>query len=168
MEGPIFIRRRKSFRYPLVKPLMTMTNQEPVRIPGLPGYLLTPDDFIYNLKAKRKMTRRWTSTGWTTRVTGPDRVVRTIHHSKVLDMPLLAPTVAVETLSLKEIPDHPNYFISPTGAVYKVTRRRVTRVAEQTRGVQSYVNVVAYDGIRRIKNVRTLLRETFGEDPTED
>ncbi len=146
---------------------MTIQN-EPIRIPRLPGYLLTPDDFIYNLKSKRKMARRWTSTGWTTRVTGPDRVVHTIHHSKVLDMPLMPPTVAVETFSLKEIPDHPNYFISPTGAVYKVTRRRVAQVAEQTRGVQSYVNVVAYDGIRRIKNVRSLLKETFGEDLTED
>jgi hypothetical protein len=132
-------------------------------VSGFPNYVITEDDFIYSLKAKRKMARRWTSSGWTSRLTGPDGTVVTVRHKEALERPLPSLTESISVLGIREIPYFPRYYVGETGTVYKSYKGdRIGRVAEQTRGVQSYVNLVGADGVRRIKNVSTLVSLAFG------
>ena len=142
------------------------------QIPGFPNHFLTPDSFIFSLRSGRKLARRWTKKGWTSRV--PDRhgVVRILYHDSlpVADAPDIS--VVTRTLRLAPIPGYPGYLVSPEGAVYRVSFGksakgsvpRAVPVSEHLRGFQSYVNVVSWDGTRHSRNVNALVQAAHGSE----
>ena len=130
-------------------------NLEP--LPGFPNHFLTPDDFVFSMRAKRKLARRWTSSGWTSRVPDPSGIVRTVHHSSPPRFPIPEPSTVIATMRLAVPPGYSRYLVSPEGAVYRVRSGQIVPVSEHVRGVCSYVNVVSDDNKRSAKNVDHLV-----------
>lgn len=128
-------------------------NPELAPLPGFPNHFLTPDNFVFSMRAKRKLSRRWTRSGWTSRVPDLSGVVRTVHHDSPPRSPTPDPSTVIATMKLAVPPGYSRYLVSPEGAVYRVRSGQVVPVAEHVRGVCSYVNVVGDDNRRSAKNV---------------
>ena len=134
-------------------------------IPGFPNHFLTDDSFIFSIRAGRKLSRRWTKRGWTTRIAEGSGVIRIVYHDSLPTAPTPDPRTVIDQLNLARIPGYPRYWSSPEGRIFRVSSGRVVWVSDHLRGFQSYVNIVDEDNKRQCKNVDYLAELAHGSRP---
>lgn len=145
--------------------MKTEPSPEFTPVPGFPNHYLTPDSFIFSMRAGRKLSRRWTKKGWTTRITDENKEIRIIYHDSPPTSRPVDPRTLIDQLELARIPGYSKYWASPEGSVFRIDRGKAVRVSDHLRGFQAYVNVVSDDGLRKCKNVDYLAELAHGFRP---
>jgi len=138
-------------------------NWKPVR--GASNYALSPDGYVYNLKFKRRLNRKWRDLNYHSWVRDDDGTQRSVNHSRLSVSKSSLPNVDMVTVW-----GYPDYKVTRYGAVWKYRntgkryRNNPFLVGTKDIGEKEYVRLKTKDGRAHWVRMEKIMEEAYPND----
>lgn len=125
--------------------------------------MMGSDDYVYSLRSKKKLTKKWVGTHFVTRVIGDDDKGHFVNH----DYCNVTTIDTIPESDLVEVEGYPDYKVTPHGSVWKYRklprRRRNSPFIVQVvhKFGKDYVRLKTEDGRAHWVRVEKILKEAY-------
>lgn len=159
---------------------MNMRMVKPIK--GLPGYILTPDNYVYSKEACRKLTRRWFKQEWYSGIRFNHKTYFLSHREMSSPLFDIEGVIKSSTENLdgddaqqiptQQIPGFPAYVVSEKGEVWRVKpynnnnrgRKTPFQLKVRKHHGSDYYKLTAEDGKVSIKRAARIVKEAWSDD----
>lgn len=153
---------------------MESTKAKPIK--GLPGYVITPDNYVYSMSSCRKLKRRWYKQEWYSGIRVNQKTFYLSHRelsSPLFDMENVIKEDSPEAIcdETRNIPGFPAYEVSKDGKVWRVKpykrnnrgRKTPFQLKIRKHHGSDYYKLTAEDGKISIRRVARIVGECWPE-----